>query len=72
MSTKSSNEPVQFRKAGAIAVITIDNPPVNALAKHVRMAIADYLETAADDHLTHAVVISGNGRNLCGGADIHV
>ena len=70
MNTKSSNEPVQFRKAGAIAVITIDNPPVNALAKHVRMAIADYLETAADDHLTHAVVISGNGRNLCGGADI--
>ena len=70
MNSKSTNEPVQYRKAGAVAVITINNPPVNALAKHVRMAIADYLETAADDHLTSAVVISGNGRNLCGGADI--
>jgi 3-hydroxyacyl-CoA dehydrogenase len=70
MNSKSTNEPVQYRKAGAVAVITINNPPVNALAKYVRMAIADYLETAADDHLTSAVVISGNGRNLCGGADI--
>lgn len=70
MNSKSSNEPVQYRNVGAVAVITIDNPPVNALAKQVRMAVADYLETAAKDHMTSAVVISGNGRNLCGGADI--
>ena len=70
MNPRSSPEPVQYRKAGPVAVITINNPPVNALAKHVRMAIADYLETAAEDHLTRAVVISGAGRNLCGGADI--
>ncbi|MBT4906134.1 MAG: 3-hydroxyacyl-CoA dehydrogenase [Rhodospirillaceae bacterium] len=70
MNSKNTNEPVQYRKAGAVAVITINNPPVNALAKHVRMAIADYLETAANDHMTSAVVICGNGRNLCGGADI--
>lgn len=70
MNSKNSNEPVQYRNVGAVAVITINNPPVNALAKQVRMAIADYLETAADDHMISAVVISGNGRNLCGGADI--
>ena len=70
MNSKSSNEPVQYRNVGAVAVITIDNPPVNALAKQVRMAIADYIETAAGDHMTSAVVIAGNGRNLCGGADI--
>ncbi|MEP4378788.1 MAG: 3-hydroxyacyl-CoA dehydrogenase NAD-binding domain-containing protein [Alphaproteobacteria bacterium] len=70
MSTETSNDPVLYRNVGTIAVITINNPPVNALAKHVRMAIADYLEAAADDLSTRAVVISGNGRNLCGGADI--
>lgn len=70
MVSKISSEPVQYRKEGTVAVITINNPPVNALAKHVRMAIADYLEAAADDHMTRAVVICGNGRNLCGGADI--
>ncbi len=70
MVNKISSEPVQYRKDGTVAVITINNPPVNALAKHVRMAIADYLEAAANDHLTLAVVICGNGRNLCGGADI--
>tara|TARA_R110002110_G_scaffold85816_4_gene223829 strand:- start:169157 stop:171286 length:2130 start_codon:yes stop_codon:yes gene_type:complete len=70
MVSKISSEPVQYRKEGIVAVITINNPPVNALAKHVRMAIADYLEAAGNDHLTRAVVICGNGRNLCGGADI--
>ncbi|MDA0784838.1 MAG: 3-hydroxyacyl-CoA dehydrogenase NAD-binding domain-containing protein [Proteobacteria bacterium] len=70
MISKSTKEPVLYRNEGAVAVITINNPPVNALAKNVRMAIADYLEAAADDHTARAVVISGNGRNLCGGADI--
>jgi len=71
MASQNSNEqPVQYRTEGAVAVITINNPPVNALAKHVRMAIADYLEASAGNHMTRAVVICGTGRNLCGGADI--
>ena len=64
------NEPVHYERDGEIAVITLDNPPVNALAKEVRVALARYLETAAGDDAVAAIVICGAGRNLCGGADI--
>ena len=64
------NEPVHYERDGDIAVITLDNPPVNALAKEVRVALARHLETAVDDDGVTAIVICGNGRNLCGGADI--
>ncbi len=64
------NEPVHYERDGEIAVITLDNPPVNALAKEVRVALERHLETAAADDGVTAVVICGNGRNLCGGADI--
>ncbi|MBS27806.1 MAG: 3-hydroxyacyl-CoA dehydrogenase [Alphaproteobacteria bacterium] len=70
MVAKESNEPVLLQQQGGVAVITINNPPVNVLAKQVRMAIADCLEEVQDDRLVNAVVICGNGRNLCGGADI--
>lgn len=64
------NDPVHYERDGDIAVITLDNPPVNALAKEVRVALARHLETAAGDDGVTAIVICGNGRNLCGGADI--
>jgi 3-hydroxyacyl-CoA dehydrogenase len=64
------NEPVHYERDGEIAVITLDNPPVNALAKEVRVALARHLETAAGDDAVAAIVICGAGRNLCGGADI--
>ncbi|NKB48271.1 MAG: 3-hydroxyacyl-CoA dehydrogenase [Alphaproteobacteria bacterium] len=54
-----------------IAIIILNNPPVNALSKDVRVALARHLETAIDDDAVTAIVISGgSGRNLCGGADI--
>jgi 3-hydroxyacyl-CoA dehydrogenase len=64
------NEPVHYERDGDIAVITLDNPPVNALAKEVRVALQRHLETAVNDDAVTAIVICGNGRNLCGGADI--
>jgi len=64
------NEPVHYERDGEIAVITLDNPPVNALAKGVRVALQRHLETAVDDAEVTAIVICGAGRNLCGGADI--
>ncbi len=66
----SVSEPVTYRQDGNVAVITISNPPVNALAKQVRMGIADLIEHAAGERQIKAVVICGAGRNLCGGADI--
>jgi 3-hydroxyacyl-CoA dehydrogenase len=62
--------PVTYSRNGDIAVITIDNPPVNALGKAVRdgivAAIADF-EADAD---AKAAVIVGAGRTFPAGADI--
>jgi len=63
-------EPVHYERDGDIAVITLDNPPVNALAKEVRVALERQLDTAVNDDGVTAIVICGEGRNLCGGADI--
>ena len=64
------NDRVLYDRAGAVAVITLNNPPVNALAKEVRAGIAAHLETALADESVAAIVVAGAGRNLCGGADI--
>ncbi len=55
---------------GAVAVITLNNPPVNALSLSVRKAVADGLERAANAEPIGAVVITGAGANFCGGADV--
>jgi 3-hydroxyacyl-CoA dehydrogenase len=53
-----------------IAVITIDNPPVNALGPGVPEAIQAAIERAAADPSVHAVVVMGAGRTFIAGADI--
>jgi 3-hydroxyacyl-CoA dehydrogenase len=55
---------------GAVAVIALKNPPVNALGLGLRTAIADGLERAASDDAIQAVVIVGTGNAFCGGADV--
>jgi len=55
---------------GAVAVIRLDNAPVNALSASVRKGIAEGLERAADTESVTAVVLTGAGSNFCGGADV--
>ena len=55
---------------GAIAVITLDNPPVNALGLGVRQGVAEGLERAQADPSVGAVVLTGAGATFCGGADV--
>jgi 3-hydroxyacyl-CoA dehydrogenase len=55
---------------GAVAVITLDNPPVNALNWGLRSAIADGLERAASDGSISAIIITGSGTAFSGGADV--
>ena len=54
----------------AVAVITLKNPPVNALSLGLRAAIADGVERANSDESIRAVVITGSGTAFCGGADV--
>ena len=55
---------------GDILVITLKNPPVNALGKGVRDGLAKAIEDAATNDAVKAVVIHGEGRGFSGGADI--
>jgi len=60
---------VSYALEGAIGVIRVNNPPVNALSYGVRAGIADALSAAADD-ASEAVVILCEGRTFIAGADI--
>ena len=55
---------------GTVAVITLDNPPVNGLGLATRTAIVDALRQAQADDAIKAIVITGAGRAFSGGADI--
>src|SRR5215472_915596 len=64
------NPSVDLRRDGEIAVITTDNPPVNALKHEVRAGLAQALRQARDDVAVKAVVIACAGRTFFAGADI--
>jgi len=53
-----------------IAVITIDNPPVNALSQDVADGIDTAIARAQQDPAVRAIVIAGAGRTFVAGADI--
>jgi 3-hydroxyacyl-CoA dehydrogenase len=66
----SINATVDLRREGEIAVVTVDNPPVNALKHEVRAGLAEALGQARDDGAVKAVVIACAGRTFFAGADI--
>jgi 3-hydroxyacyl-CoA dehydrogenase len=59
-----------YTSQGAVAVITLKNPPVNALGLGLRKAIADGVERAGNEASIRAIVIVGSGNAFCGGADV--
>lgn len=61
---------VQFTKDGDVGIITINNPPVNALSPGVPQGIADGIAKIAADPEIVAGVLIGGGRTFIAGADI--
>ncbi len=53
-----------------VAVIALQNPPVNGLSYDTRRAIAEGLEKAQADDRVLAIVLTGSGKAFSGGADI--
>ena len=63
-------ELVRYAKEDGIAVITIDNPPVNALGPGVAEGIAGALSRAEAETDVRAIVVIGAGKTFVAGADI--
>ncbi|MFY7865529.1 3-hydroxyacyl-CoA dehydrogenase NAD-binding domain-containing protein [Roseateles sp.] len=59
-----------YQVRGPVAVITLNNPPVNGMGFATRKAIASAIEQAESDAAVQAIVITGAGAAFSGGADI--
>src|ERR1700747_1887144 len=63
-------ELVQLESENGIAVIPINNPPVNALSPGVPEGVSEALDQIAKDDSVKAAVLIGGGRTFVAGADI--
>lgn len=59
-----------YEQRDTIALIRIDNPPVNGLGHATRQAIYQHLQSALNNTAIEAIVITGQGSAFSGGADI--
>ncbi len=64
------SELVRLTKQDNVAIITIDNPPVNALSPGVPEGIANAIDQIDQDESVVAAVVIGAGRTFVAGADI--
>ncbi len=64
------NTLVRFENEDGIGVVTIDNPPVNALSPGVPEGIVESVERGNADPAIRAMVLIGAGRSFIAGADI--
>ena len=61
---------VELCREDNIAVVLVDNPPVNALKHEVRVGLMDAFSQARDDKAVDAIVLACAGRTFIAGADI--
>ncbi|MCK4713297.1 MAG: enoyl-CoA hydratase/isomerase family protein, partial [Marinosulfonomonas sp.] len=61
---------VTYFVQGNVAVVTINNPPVNALGHMVRTGLVDAISRAEADNAVRAILIHAQGRTFPAGADI--
>ncbi|MCB1403218.1 MAG: enoyl-CoA hydratase/isomerase family protein, partial [Rhodobacteraceae bacterium] len=70
MSITLEAAPLAIAREGRIAVVTVDNPPVNALSHALRQALWDAAEALDADPAIDAVVLTCSGRTFIAGADV--
>ena len=68
--SEASTAVVRREQRGDVLLVTIDNPPVNALGVDVRRGLLAAIEAADADPAVAAVLLAGAGRAFIGGADI--
>jgi 3-hydroxyacyl-CoA dehydrogenase len=66
----AEGELVRFENEGGIGIITVDNPPVNALSPGVPEGIVAAIDKGNADPAVKAMVLIGAGRSFIAGADI--
>ncbi|MBP0446932.1 3-hydroxyacyl-CoA dehydrogenase, partial [Roseomonas sp. SSH11] len=66
----AQQDPVSTSLSDGLLLVTISNPPVNALSSGVRVGLLRAVELAGADASVRAVVIGSEGRTFIAGADI--
>jgi len=61
---------VNYTVNGNIAILEVDNPPVNPLSSGVRVGLAEYISKANEDDSIEGIILTGAGRSFIAGADI--
>jgi len=61
---------VNYELRGDIAVLEVDNPPVNPLSSGVRVGLCDQFDKANNDENVRGIVLKGAGNAFIAGADI--
>jgi 3-hydroxyacyl-CoA dehydrogenase len=64
------SEVASWRVADGVAVLTLDNPPVNAISAKVRAALIDGVERANQDSVVKGLVVTCAGKTFFAGADL--
>jgi 3-hydroxyacyl-CoA dehydrogenase len=70
MSASRFSDTISATLTDGVLVVTIDNPPVNALSADVRAGLMAALDHAGKDNAVVAVILTGAGNTFIGGADI--
>lgn len=70
MTAQASTSVVELRQDGDVLLVSVNNPPVNALGAAVRQGLMAAMEQADASAAVKAVVIVGEGKAFIAGADI--
>lgn len=70
MQAEAAEKVIRQERLGDVAVLVLANPPVNALSNALRDGLHQALQAAIADPGVRAIVLRGEGRGFCAGADI--